>query len=165
MPKISAIIHTHNDALRIGRALDSLRGCDEVIIVDHGSEDHTRNIARKHGATVKKSLPGVEPGAYMMDARFDWIFCLSPHEALSESLEASLLEFRERPADEEKGTAYNVTLREERGSDWRPLAPETRLANRSCLNWTSEFPPNIAGAPTLTGELLRFEEPRRIKSA
>lgn len=165
MPKISAIIQTNNDALRIGRALDSLRGCDEVIVVDHGSEDDTRNIARKHGAIVKKGLPGVEPGAYMMDARFDWIFCLSPHEALSESLETSLLEFRERPADEEQGTAYNVTLREERGSDWRALAPETRLANRACLNWTSEFPPNIASAPTLAGELLRFEEPRRIKSA
>src|SRR4051794_9770170 len=105
MPKITAILHTHNDALRIGRTLDSLRPCDEVIVVDHGSEDDTVGLARKHGATIKKGLPGVEPGAYVMDARNDWIFCLSPQEALNEALEISLLEFKERSKEEEKAAA------------------------------------------------------------
>ena len=165
MPKISALIHTHNDALRIGRALDSLRACDEVLVVDHASEDDTADIARRHGAIVKKGLPGVEPGMYAMDARNDWVLCVLPNEAASEGLEASLLEFRERKLEEENAVAYNLARREENGGDWRGLAPETRLADRCKLNWTTKLPPHIPDAPILPGELLRFEEPRRIKSA
>ena len=165
MPKISAIVHAHNDALRIGRALDSLRACDEVVVVDHASDDDTADIARRHGASVKKGLPGVEPGTYVMDARYDWILCIHPNEAVSEALEASLLEFKERKDDDEHAVAYDVTLREEHGGDWRPLAAETRLVNRCKLNWTTKCPPHLPEAPSLAGELLRFEEPRRIKSA
>ncbi len=56
MPKISAIIHTHNDAQRIGRALGSLRPCDEVLVIDHSSSDETGKIARdwKHHCTNGK---------------------------------------------------------------------------------------------------------------
>lgn len=163
MPKISAILHAHNDALRIGRALDSLRPCDEVLVVDHDSADDTVNIARKHGAQVKRGLPGVEPGAYVMDARFDWILCVHPNEALSEGLEASLLEFRER-APEENAGCYNIAVREENGSGWRTLPPETRLANRASLNWTSACPPQQEKAPSLAGELMRFQEPAARRS-
>ena len=164
MPKITAIVHTHNDALRLGRALDSLRVCDEIVVVDHDSEDDTRKIARQHGADVKKGLPGVEPGAYVMDARNDWILTIHANESCNESLEASLLEFKDRK-DEDEATAYNICMREEYGKDWRALAAETRLANRCKINWTTELPPLMPDAPTLAGELLRFEEPQRIKSA
>lgn len=68
MPKISALLHTHNDALRLGRALDSLRPCDEVLIIDQDSEDETEKVAREHGATFKTAIAGVTSGAYAMDA-------------------------------------------------------------------------------------------------
>ncbi|HSE48511.1 MAG TPA: hypothetical protein VLA96_04825 [Terriglobales bacterium] len=165
MPKISAILHAHNDELRIGRALDSLRPCDEIIVVDHDSSDETLKVARKHGASVKKGLPGVEPGAYVMDARNDWILCLQPNEALSEALETSLLEFKDRSDDEEPATCYNVAIREEDGAGWRTLPAETRLANRSRVNWTGQTPPPMEGAPALAGELMRFQEPAARKSA
>lgn len=165
MPKITAILHAHDDALRIGRALDSLRPCDEILVVDHESSDGTIKVARKHGAQVKKGLPGVEPGAYVMDARYEWILCLQPNEALSEGLEASLLEFKERSDEDEQGTCYNIAVREERGTGWQSLPPETRLANRARVNWTTELPPPLENAPTLAGELMRFEEPRARKSA
>jgi len=165
MPKITAIVHAHDDALRIGRALDSLRACDEVVVVDHSSADDTIKVARKHGAVVKKGLPGVEPGAYVIDARHDWIFCLHPDEALNEPLEASLLEFQERSEEEVAATCYNVALREETGSGWRNLAPETRLANRTSVNWTTKCPPQMPQAPTLAGEVMRFREPQARNSA
>ena len=170
MPKITAIVHTSNDALRIGRALDSLRACDEVIVVDHESQDETIKEARKHGAVVKKGLPGVEPGAYIMDARHDWILCVHPNEALSESLEASLHEFKDRKEDKDEPlnepTAFNLTIREEHGNGWQTLAPETRLANRKKVNWTvDECPPQMKDAPALPGELMRFQEPPAAKTA
>jgi len=165
MPKITAILHANNDGLRIGRALDSLRPCDEIIVIDHDSTDDTAKVARKHGASVKKGLPGVEPGAYVIDARHDWILCLYPNEALSESLEASLLEFKDRSDADEQATCYNVAVREEAGSSWRTLPSETRLANRNRLNWTTQIPPRMDEAPSLAGELMRFEEPAARKSA
>ena len=52
--KITALIHTCDNALSLGRALDSLRPCDEVIVVDHGSRDETVKVAKEHGAKVIK---------------------------------------------------------------------------------------------------------------
>src|SRR5947209_8569152 len=100
MPKITALIHTLNDALRLGRALDSLRPCDEVLIIDDSSEDDTVRIAHDNGAHLKQSIPGVTQGAYVMDAANDWILCLLPNEALSEELEASIQEWKNKDTPE-----------------------------------------------------------------
>ncbi|MGB9105515.1 MAG: glycosyltransferase, partial [Terriglobales bacterium] len=96
MAKITALVHTHNDAQRIGRALESLRACDEVLVVDHASTDDTVKLAREHGAVVKEGVPGVNPGTYAIDAGHDWILCMLPTDAVSEGLEASLFEWKAR---------------------------------------------------------------------
>lgn len=158
MPKITALIHATNDALRIGRTLDSLRPCDEVLVIDHGSEDDTIRVAKEHGATVKKGIPGVEPGTYAMDARHDWVLCVLPSEALSEGLEAALFDWKESEPPQET-TGYRVAVREEAGEGWRPLGMELRLVNRASLNWTDVLPPANHPTPTLPGELLRFSHP------
>ncbi len=169
MPKITALIHTHNDAARIGRALDSLRACDEVLVVDHASTDDTVHVARRHGAIVKEGIPGVNPGVYTIDARHDWIFCLLPTEAMAESLEASLFEWKEQQhessdqAEKDKEAAFSggfaVTIRAETAEGWRKLPPQVRLANRKKINWPGRLPPNTDNATVLPGELLRFEKP------
>src|SRR5215813_4464897 len=50
--KITALIHAQDNERSLGRALDSLRPCDEVIVVDHGSKHETAKVAREHGAKV-----------------------------------------------------------------------------------------------------------------
>ncbi len=169
MPKFTALVHTYNDALRIGRALDSLRAADEILVVDHASTDDTVKIARHHGATVKEGVPGVNPGVYVIDARHDWIFCLLPNESLSEGLEASLFEWKDRveePLDHAEKDAqaacnptYSVTVREETDRGWRTLAAETRLLNRKQINWSEAVPPNNTQSVLLNGDLLRFSKP------
>ncbi len=158
MPKITALLHTHNDALRLGRALDSLRPCDEVLIIDDHSDDDTSRIAHENGAAVKASIPGVTRGAYAMDASHDWILCLLPNEALSEELEASLLEWKNQDP-EETLTCCKVHLREQNGSGWHTLDPEVRLINRKLLNWTGDLPGSQHCDITLKGDLLRFNHP------
>jgi len=158
VPKISAILYTQNDAERIGRALDSLRPCNEVLVIDNDSTDDTVKIARQHGATVTKVVPGVEPGAYVFDARHDWILCLQPNESLGESLEATLLEWKESEP-EETIAGYRIEIREESGDAWRSLDPALRLVNRTRMNWPDAIPPNDPEAPLLPGELLRFAKP------
>jgi (heptosyl)LPS beta-1,4-glucosyltransferase len=158
MPKITALLHTHNDALRLGRALDSLRPCDEVLIIDDGSDDDTARIAHEHGVSVKGAIPGVTQGAYVMDASYDWILCQMPNEALSEELEASLLEWKSSDP-EETIACCKMHLREQNENGWQPLDPEVRLINRKLLNWVGELPPAQHCDITLKGDLLRFQQP------
>ncbi|HZQ91130.1 MAG TPA: hypothetical protein VFA60_05005 [Terriglobales bacterium] len=158
MPKITALIHASNDAARLGRALDSLRVCDQLLVVDHASSDATAAIAREHGATLKAAIPGVEPGAYVSDARHDWIFCLRPDEALGEGLEASLLEWKQSdPPDGSVG--YCVELWHETEHGWQPQGRALRLVDRTKLSWPGPLPPASGPGADLPGEIRRFRSP------
>ena len=153
--KLTALIHTSNNASQLGRALDSLRACDEVVVIDHGSSDDTVRVAREHGAKVVAAVNGVDKGAYIQDAGNDWILCLRPSEALGEDLEASLHEWRE---NEQGGDmiGYNISIREQEGHEWKFLPPEMRLANRCQINWIGDLPPQDPNAPKLQGYILRI---------
>lgn len=164
MPKITALLHTHNDALQLGRVLESLRPCDEVLVIDDESEDDTEKIAREHGANVKKAIPGVSPGAYVMDAVHEWILCLRPNESLSEDLEAALSEWKEREIDPNTA-CFGVPVRRENGAGWEALPPEVRLVNRTLMNWVGEMPPDQACSVVLKGDLLSFHEAPAEQSA
>ncbi|MGB8889958.1 MAG: glycosyltransferase [Candidatus Korobacteraceae bacterium] len=158
MPKISALLHTHNDARRLGRALESLRPCDEVIIIDDCSEDDTVKVARDHGATVRNAIPGVTPGTYVIDASHEWILCLRPNESLSDDLETALLEWKDQQPDE-CVKCYKIPVREENGEGWQERPPEVRLLNRKMINWIDELPGNQICDTTLSGHLLSFHQP------
>lgn len=153
--KITALLHTCNNGLHLGRALDSLRPCDEVVVVDHGSADDTVKVAREHGARIVQGVAGVDHGAYAHDAQNDWLLCLLPSESLAEELETSLLEWREK---EHAGASsgFNVGVRVQNGEGWKFLPAEMRLVNRKQLNWVGDLPPTDANAPSLKGHLLRI---------
>ena len=158
MPKITALLHTHHDALRLGRALDSLRPCDEVLIIDDGSEDDTARIAREHGAKLSAAIPGVTPGAYALDASHLWILCLRPNEALSDDLEAALFEWKAGEVAE--GTfCYSVSVRQETDRGWMQGPAEVRLVKRELVNWVDEMPDCQPCQTLLTGDLLSFRQP------
>jgi glycosyltransferase involved in cell wall biosynthesis len=157
MPKITALIHTHNDGLRIGRTLDSLRACDQLLVIDHGSDDNTEKIARDHGANFKRGIPGVDHGTYAVDSSNDWILCLCSNESLSEELEASLFEWKSQEHDTEVG--FNLRLREESDSGWSVRPPETRLVNRGKINWTGDLPPTSSVIEEIKGYILKFQHP------
>ena len=53
--KISATIITLNERKNITRAIESLRCCDEVVLVDCGSDDRTLEAAVNLGARVVES--------------------------------------------------------------------------------------------------------------
>jgi len=159
MPRLSAIVHTQNDQHRIARLLESLRPCNEVLVIDHGSTDDTVTVAKHHGAVVKQGIPGVEHGTYVLDLRHHWVLSVLPSEALSEALEAALFEWREQSEDDCDHLGYAIRIREETGDGWRILPPEMRLANRARINWTEAIPPPAPDIPTLEGDLLRFLEP------
>ena len=95
--KISAAIITFNEERNISRAIESLRCCDEIVVVDSGSNDRTVELAVKLGARVIDSNWRGYAGQknYASEqCQHDWILSLDADEALSEALEAELWQIK-----------------------------------------------------------------------
>jgi glycosyltransferase involved in cell wall biosynthesis len=168
MARITAVLHTENDALRLGRALETVYACDDILVVDHGSRDATVRVAREYGAHVVDAVPGASARYYLRRIHPDvvanpgWILCLAPRESLSEKLAASLFEWKleSSPVKGSAGAGFSMLLREETEAGWVevPVA-ETRLVPHTWNDWKGAFPVNEPSAITLEGELLRFAFP------
>jgi len=160
MPAITALLHTDNDALRLGRCLETLYPCDHILIVDHGSHDETVQVAREFGARVIAAVPSAGQIHYFQSVAPAWIFCLDPHESASESLAASLYEWKLREANIPGAPAFSVFLREETADGWVqvPVA-QTRLVPPGWNRWHGFLPQHDSQAVALEGELLRFAFP------
>ena len=158
MPAITALIHTSNDALRLGRALETLYPCDEIVVVDHGSHDGTVHVARDYGVRVFAAQSGALPAVYLSSLA-GWILCLDPRESLTEGLAASLYEWK---TEHLPGNipSFSVYLREEIAQGWiaNPMA-QTRLVPAIWNRWAKMLPSNDPAAVALEGELLRFAFP------
>lgn len=160
MPPITAILHTCNDASRLARALESLRPCDELVIVDHGSTDATLRVARDYAATIRSANENQSPSTHVASARYDWVLCLLPSESLTEGLEASLYEWKLYDADDVKGiSACAAFVREEAESGWTKGRPSTRLVRKGWDQWQGDLPRDDRNSMVLQGDLLRFRVP------
>ena len=142
--KISAAIITYNEERNIARAIESLRCCDEIVVVDSGSTDRTPEIAAKLGARVIDS----PWGGYARQKNFaaeqaghDWILSIDADEALSEALEGEIWQIKKNgPAMD----AYTMPrLAQYLGrwilhSGWYPDR-KVRLYNRNKAKWVGDY--------------------------
>lgn len=97
MLKISATIITYNEERNIPRVIESLRCCDEIVVVDSGSSDRTTEIATRLGARVVEmhwqGYAGQKNFASGIAAH-DWILSLDADESLSEALEGEIWQIK-----------------------------------------------------------------------
>jgi glycosyltransferase involved in cell wall biosynthesis len=158
MTGITAILHTLNDELRIARVIESIRSCDEVLVIDHGSSDETCATARRFGARVLdvQKRPA-ETHLYLDEAQNNWICCLRPTECLSESLEASLFAWKMQEHNED--SAYGVTQLEETPGGWTVGPAETRLVHRTWATWQGWKPLASEDPNLLEGPIVRLRLP------
>ena len=160
MLPITALLHTENDGLRLGRVLETLYPCDDIVVIDHGSSDASVHLARQYGARVMTAAVEVSPEDFLRAARPGWILCLDPRESLTESLAASLFEWKSLHAAPPAVPAFSVFLREETTEGWiENPAPQTRLVPHTWNRWKGRFPMEEPSAFALEGELLRFVFP------
>ena len=159
MPAITAVLHTHNDALRLGRALETLCPCDEILIIDRNSDDGTLRVAREYGAKVMSEYGGSDYAQALHTVKTGWMLCLDPREALTEGLSASLFEWKST-AVPDLSASFAVFRREETPAGWiqNPIA-ETRLVPVQWNRWNGYFPVGEPSTVSLDGELLRFAFP------
>jgi glycosyltransferase involved in cell wall biosynthesis len=103
---------TFNEAAHLGRCLDSVGFAAEKIVVDCGSDDGTREIARAHGAKVVEQEWlgfGAQRNFASQAASHEWILSLDADEALSPELVHELQ--RRLPALMASGAAVGVLYR------------------------------------------------------
>lgn len=95
--KISATIITLNEQRNIARAIESLRCCDEVVVVDSGSSDRTCEIAENLGARIVEAAwrgYASQKNYATEQCTHDWVLSLDADEALSEALEGEIWQLK-----------------------------------------------------------------------
>lgn len=91
---LSAVLITRNAASQLAECLASVAFCDEIIVVDSGSDDGTAEIAARHGARVIQSdWRGFGPQKQFAveQASHDWVLCIDADERVNERLRESIL--------------------------------------------------------------------------
>lgn len=99
MEPISACIIGHDEERHLPGCLASLDFCEEIVLVDSGSTDRTREIARAHGArvVVNQPFPGhVEQKNLALGlASHRFALCLDCDERITPRLRREILERRQ----------------------------------------------------------------------
>ena len=91
---LSVAILTLNEATRIAACIASAKFADEVVVIDSGSSDGTRELAQQHGAQVFKYADwqgfGEQRNRALAHVTSDYIFFLDADELLTPELQAEL---------------------------------------------------------------------------
>ncbi|HLV86543.1 MAG TPA: hypothetical protein VKV39_06160 [Candidatus Sulfotelmatobacter sp.] len=164
MHPLRALLQTRNDGVRLGRCLETLYPCEEIVIVDHGSSDDTLHIARLYGCTVIRA--GLNPSSELLHQLISplvgsgWTLCLEPCESLSEGLAASLFDWKLGGETSLAGPPRSAFLREETNAGWteKSLA-QVRLIPPGWNRWERQMPGHDESSVPLEGALLRFTYP------
>jgi glycosyltransferase involved in cell wall biosynthesis len=142
--KITATIITLNEERNIQRAIESLRCCDEILIIDSGSVDRTVELAEKLGARVIEAgwrgYAGQKNWA-AEQAAYNWILSLDADEALSEALEAEIWNLKKNGPRYDAYTMPRLAQYLGRWilhSGWYPDR-KVRLYDRQKAKWVGDF--------------------------
>lgn len=142
--KISATIITFNEERNIARAIESLRCCDEILVLDSGSNDRTVEIATNLGARVEEASwhgYAAQKNIAAELASNDWVLALDADESLSEALEAEIWHIKKSGPRHDGYTVPRLAQYLGRWilhSGWYPDR-KIRLFDRRKAKWVGEF--------------------------
>jgi glycosyltransferase involved in cell wall biosynthesis len=165
MNRISACLITLNEEHNLPRALASLAGvADEIVVVDAGSTDRTEAVAREHGAVFyfrAWSSYGEQKNFAAECATNEWILSMDADEELSSALQTSLLHWKN---SQPKFSVYEVARKTWylggwiRHSGWYPDF-QRRLYDRDAARFSGIIHESLrfVGPPgRLSGDLLHY---------
>ncbi|MBV8827742.1 MAG: glycosyltransferase family 2 protein [Acidobacteriaceae bacterium] len=141
---ISATIITFNEERNIARVIESLRCCEEILVLDSGSNDRTCEIAMKFGARVEEASwhgYAAQKNIAAQLAKYDWILSLDADESLSEALEAEIWQIKKTGPRHDGYTMPRLAQYLGRWilhSGWYPDR-KVRLFNRQKAKWVGDF--------------------------
>ncbi len=144
MPPITATIITFNEEDRIVECLASLSCCDQVIVVDSGSTDRTRDLAKAKGArVVERPWEGYskQKNFAAEQARNDWVLSIDADERLSIELADEIVKWKK---GDSSARAFSMPRRVFylgrwiKHSGWYPDR-KVRLYDRRFCRWEGDF--------------------------
>jgi len=94
-PAISAIIITKNEQHNIEACLESLKWADEIVVVDSGSTDNTRTLAKRYTDKVYVETwcgQGIQKNRAIAYASGPWIISVDADERVPEELAREIRE-------------------------------------------------------------------------
>lgn len=108
---VSVIVLTFNEEANIGRCLDSVVWCDDVVVLDSHSTDATRDIAAAKGARVELRVfdnYANQRNHALKDIGYKhpWVLMLDADEVVPDDLKAELLAVLAR--DDADATLYRL---------------------------------------------------------
>ena len=142
--KISAAIITLNEEANIARAIESLRCCDEILVVDSRSDDATVEIAKRLGARVVEcdwKGYAAQKNFAAEQATYDWVLSLDADEVLSEALEGEIWHLKKEGPKHDAYTMPRMAKYLGRWilhSGWYPDR-KVRLFHRGKAQWKGDF--------------------------
>lgn len=141
MVPVSAVLIAHNEEKTIGDALGSVAFCDEIVLVDSGSSDRTRELSEQAGARVIVNAPWpgfvAQRDLAVRAARHDWVLALDADERVSAALRSEIEALRARGCEAAGYRIPRVAFylgRSIRGTDWYPDW-QVRLFDRTRAAW------------------------------
>ncbi len=161
MTPITAIIISLNEADRIGETVASLGFCDEIVVVDAGSADQTREIARRKGArVVTREWKGYsdQKNHAAREASNDWVLSIDADERPSIELGNEIVRWKQTmPGTDLAGVSMPRRAfyldRWIGHSGWYPDR-KVRLYDRRRGGWEGDF---VHEGLRLTGRVERFD--------
>jgi glycosyltransferase involved in cell wall biosynthesis len=141
---VSAIVTSRNEGHLLGRCLDAIAFCDEVIVVDVESTDDTAAVAEAHGARVVPHayVPIAEAARVTVapQARHDWILVVDPDETVPPPLAAEIAALVPGIPDDvaavDAPRQYYFAGRPLRGTVWGGPNKRRLLVRRSAVTLT-----------------------------
>lgn len=173
MPQLAAVIIACNEAAIIGKALRSLQGvADEIVVVDSGSQDETPEICAESGATVfYRPWEGYAAAKNFGNsmATHPWILSIDADEVLSETLIDALIKVKQQEWCEYTAFSFNRLTNYcgqwIRHSGWYPDT-KIRVWHRDYGRWEGTIHEQVVFVQTLDivhlkGDLLHYSFPAR----
>ncbi|MBN8550316.1 MAG: glycosyltransferase family 2 protein, partial [Deltaproteobacteria bacterium] len=153
----------------IERCLESVKWCDEVIVVDSGSKDRTLEIARRYTDKIfEREWPGfvAQKRFALQQCSSDWVLNIDADEVVSPELRDQILGvLTDRSPEGNAVDGYQLSRvvfymkRWWRNGGWYPEY-RLRLCRRSATTWGGEDPHEkamVTGATKrLSGELQHY---------
>jgi glycosyltransferase involved in cell wall biosynthesis len=139
------VLIAQNEEKTIERALGSVSFCDEIVLVDSGSSDRTRELAEALGARVLVNAPW--PGFVaqrdfaVRAARHDWVLAIDADERVSDPLREEIQALRRSGHAAAGYRMPRVAFylgRSIRGTDWYPDW-QVRLFDRRRAAWQGDL--------------------------
>jgi glycosyltransferase involved in cell wall biosynthesis len=140
--KLSVVIITYNEEKNLSRCLQSLNEvADEIVVVDSGSQDKTKEVAISFGAKVfHQNWLGYSQQKNLGNsiAENDWILSLDADECLSTELADEIKKWKNNPVAAYLNRLTNYCGSWIRHGSWFPDR-KLRLFNRKQAQWLGDI--------------------------